>query len=273
MATEVEAAAETVVQATPRRTQPATARILKNPSRAEAMYQVRLARTAEEVREAQRLRFRVFNLELGRGLVESFGTGHDTDAFDVCCDHLVVTVSETGAVVGTYRMQTGHMAQRRKGYFSAGQFDLTPFQTIADQLVELGRACIDPAHRNLVVLNLLWRGIAEYARQRGARYLFGCSSLHLMDSGAGASLYAFLRGEYLAPPPWRTRPWPHCACPLDRLADGPVLLPRLMAGYLALGARVCGPPAVDREFGTIDFLTLLDLEALPNRLRKRWFIR
>jgi len=41
-----------------------------------------------------------------------------------------------------------------------------------------------------------------------------------------------------------------------------VTAPRLLRAYLNLGARICGEPALDREFRTIDFLTLLDLEAL-----------
>jgi putative hemolysin len=47
-------------------------------------------------------------------------------------------------------------------------------------------------------------------------------------------------------------------------------IPRLLSAYLALGARICGSPAIDREFGTLDFLTLLDLEGIPERIRIRW---
>ena len=38
-------------------------------------------------------------------------------------------------------------------------------------------------------------------------------------------------------------------------------IPRLLSAYLALGAAICGPPAIDRRFGTIDFLTWLDIES------------
>jgi putative hemolysin len=34
---------------------------------------------------------------------------------------------------------------------------------------------------------------------------------------------------------------------------------------------LCGPPAIDREFKTIDFLTLMDLQELPDRVRARFF--
>ena len=46
---------------------------------------------------------------------------------------------------------------------------------------------------------------------------------------------------------------------------------RLFRAYLDISARVCGPPAIDREFKTIDFLTLVDLQALPDRVRRRFF--
>jgi putative hemolysin len=49
------------------------------------------------------------------------------------------------------------------------------------------------------------------------------------------------------------------------LADGRVEAPRILTAYLALGAAICGPPAIDRQFGTIDFLTVLDLEHVPAR--------
>jgi putative hemolysin len=236
-----------------------------------AAYTVRLASTPHEVRAAQRLRFNVFNLELNEGLAGSFATGADVDEFDTVCDHLIVTEAVTGAVVGTYRMQTGRMAARGRGYYSAGEFDLSPFEWLRDELVELGRACVDRAHRNLVVLGLLWRGIADYATERGGRYLIGCSSLTSQDPAVGATVYADLCRRHLAPPEWRTRPRAHCECPLRELTDEPVAVPKLLRAYLSLGAKICGPPALDRQFGTIDFLTLLDLAALSPQTRARFF--
>ncbi|MDW8310924.1 MAG: GNAT family N-acyltransferase [Verrucomicrobiales bacterium] len=236
-----------------------------------AAYAVRLAADAEEVRAAQRLRFNVFNLELNEGLATSFATGVDADEFDAVCDHLIVTENATGAVVGTYRMQTGRMAARGRGYYSAGEFDLTPLEPLRDEMVELGRACVARAHRNLVVLGLLWKGIADYTTERGGRYLIGCSSLTSQDPAVGATVYADLCRRHLAPPSWRIRPLPHCECPLRELTDEAVALPKLLRAYLSLGAKICGPPALDRQFGTIDFLTLLDLVALSPQTRARFF--
>jgi putative hemolysin len=44
----------------------------------------------------------------------------------------------------------------------------------------------------------------------------------------------------------------------------------LLRAYLTIGAKICGPPALDREFQTIDFLTLVDLEKLTPSARERF---
>lgn len=233
-------------------------------------YAARLARTGEEIQAIQTLRFEVFNLELGEGLSESFNEGRDVDQFDAVCDHLLVEHLPSHSVVGTYRLQTGGMARANLGYYSASEFDFRPYEGIRDELVELGRACVHRQHRNLVVLGLLWKGIADYARAHGARYLCGCSSLTSQDQATGASAYAELCRKHLVVPEWRTRPLPAYDCRLTELAPEAPQIPKLLRAYLSLGAKICGPPALDRAFKTIDFLTLLDLEAMPEQVRRRF---
>ncbi len=238
------------------------ARVLARGSLAER-YSLRLARDRADLLAAQTLRFLVFNVELNEGLEASYATCRDADQFDEVCDHLVVEDRASGDIVGTYRVQTGTMAAANLGFYSAGEFNFAPFAPMGGQLVELGRACVHSQHRNIGVLALLWQGIARYARERGGRYLVGCSSLSTVDPAAGAAAWSQLIRTHLAPEPWRTVPVPAYHCPLDQIATEPVRLPRLLSGYLSLGARICGPPALDREFRTIDFLTLMDLETLP----------
>lgn len=233
-------------------------------------YSTRLARDASEVRAAQALRFAVFNLELNEGLAESLTTGLDSDPFDDVCDHLLVEHVPTGEIVGTYRLQTGLTAAENLGYYSEQEFDFHPFEPIRAQLIELGRACVHQQHRNLVVLGLLWKGIADYARPRGGRYLCGCSSITSQDPAVGASAYADLFRKHLAESPWRAQPLPAFACPLDHLAEEPPKIPKLLRAYLAIGAKICGRPALDRQFKTIDFLTLLDLHSMPALVRSRF---
>ena len=227
-------------------------------------YSLRLATTPEDVRAAQTLRFLVFNLELQEGLESSFLTLRDEDAYDSACDHLLV--EDGSEVVGTYRMQTGDRAAAHRGFYSAQEFDLSPFDPIRSEVLELGRACVHQDHRNLSVLSMLWRGIAAYAREHRCRYLLGCSSLTSQDPEVGLAVYRMLSDRHLAPEHLRTKPLPAWECPQPAQLSDPAPVPKapkLLTAYLSLGAKICAPPALDQEFKTIDFLTLLDLENLP----------
>ena len=237
---------------------------------APASYAARLACSANEVRAAQALRFEIFNLELNEGLAQSYESGLDEDPYDAVCDHLLVEHLPSRQIVGTYRLQTGVNAAAKLGYYSAQEFDFLTYEKSRAQIIELGRACVHIQHRNLVVLGILWKGIADYAKQRGGRYLVGCSSITSQDPAVGASAYTELCRNHLASPPWRTRPLPEFDCPLNHLAGETVKIPKLLRAYLSVGAKICGPPALDRSFKTIDFLTMLDLESLPAIVRQRF---
>jgi putative hemolysin len=234
-------------------------------------YEARLARDAAEVQRAQRLRFEVFNLELNEGLAESHFTGLDVDPFDRVCDHLIVEHVPTGEIVGTYRLQSGDRAAAHIGYYSEREFDFAPYESIRGDMIELGRACVHAEHRNFNLLHLLWRGIASYALEHHARFLVGCSSLTSQDPLEGVSMYQALGKRFLARPEFRTQPHVEFRCALRNALDSPLntnhASAKLLRAYLTIGAKICGPPAIDGEFGTIDFLTLLDLEDLPAIVR------
>ena len=233
-------------------------------SSADSRYSLRLARTRSEIEPALRLRFEVFNLELHEGFAESFVTGLDEDEFDRVCEHLIVTDDTAGKVVGTYRMQTGAIARRNScGFYSAREFDFTPYQPVRESLVELGRACIHKDHRTFAVISLLWRGIMDYALQHRALYLVGCSSLTSQDPALGSAMFHHLSRTHLVGPELQTRPLPALAIPIDPTPRPSPPPPRLLRAYLSVGAKICGPPAIDRDFGTIDFLTLLDIKNSP----------
>lgn len=232
-------------------------------------YHVRMAVSESERLAAFQLRFLVFNLELNEGLEESYATGHDTDEFDRICDHLIVEHMTTGKIVGTYRLQTGAIASAHAGFYSEREFDFAPYKQLGNSVIELGRACVHRDHRTSEVLYLLWRGIAQYAIHHGGRYLIGCSSLTSQDPVHGTAVYETMR-EQLVDPHLRTTPRSAFAMPLMSAENASDKIPKLLRTYLAVGARICGPPAIDREFKTIDFLTLMDLEALHPRVRARF---
>lgn len=232
-------------------------------------YQIRIAQNAGDLLAAQRLRFEVFNIELNLGLDTSYLSGLDRDRFEPGCDHLLIEEVRSGAVVGTCRLQTGQVAALNLGYCHARRFDFTPLESIRFETVEISRACLHVEHRERSVLNLLWRAIVLYSTARRARYLIGCSSHPTQNSVLGASMYASIAECHLAPAQFRTVPRPENAIPVGApFGDSPMALPHLLRAYLAVGAKVCGPPAIDVEFKTIDFLTLLDLDSLTEAARR-----
>src|SRR6267154_6073328 len=183
------------------------------PALARGVYQLRFAESREDLEAAFRLRFLVFNLELHEGLESAYKTGCDTDEFDKTCDHLIVEHRPSRQVVGTYRLQTGRVAGSNLGYYSAREFDFSPYEPIRNSLVELGRASIHRNYRSFEVLTLLWRGIAMYATERKARYLIGCSSLSSQCLQEGSDMYTRLL-EFLAEPQLRTVPHAHFSFPI-----------------------------------------------------------
>jgi putative hemolysin len=236
-------------------------------------FSVSLAQNVGDLEECQRLRFQVFNRELGEGLAASERSGLDRDRFDWVCDHLMVRDISSGVLVGTYRMQTGYRAQGNLGYYGEQLFDFAPFEAIRGELLELGRACVHSDYRSTTALGMLWKGIASYAALCNARYMIGCSSITSQNQNEGAALYEELREKYLAAEVFRTQPkMPYRCSEGAKVQPGATPdPPRLFRAYLDISARLCGPPAIDREFGTIDFLTLLDLQVIPQRLRTRFF--
>lgn len=245
------------------------------PPSGTSAYRVRLAENETDVIATQRLRYRVFNEELGEGLQSSEALGLDQDRFDAVCDHLLIEYVNDGSIIGTYRLQTGENARQNCGYYSEQEFDFAPFEEIRPEIVELGRACISKEHRNMVVLGLLWKGIAQYTKVYGARYLIGCSSLTSTDPAVGMAAFDKL-SKSMVEERFLTKPTAAFEFSLsnedvERMDDlrGAVEIPRLMRAYLTLGSKICSTPALDLEFKTIDFLTFIDLHNLTPRALKK----
>lgn len=234
-------------------------------------YRVRFARSAEDLDRVLRLRYEIFNLELGEGLDASHLTGRDEDDLDTRFHHLMIE-TRRGEVVGTYRMQTAEMARAHGGFYSEQEFDLTALPDAAvAQSVEIGRACVARAHRTGRVLHLLWRGLAAYLVWNGKRRLFGCCSVTSQDPGVGAAVHEHLRRSGAVHPALRVRPQPghECGAPAGPLPAPHV--PALFQTYLHLGAKVCGPPAIDPLFKTIDWFVTLDVAEIDPATYRTFF--
>ena len=233
------------------------------PELSQKRYLVGIASSRKCIEAALRLRYSIFNLELGEGLAESAATGMDEDRFDEQMTHLVMLDRRSNELVGTYRMQTVEQAMAGEGLYSAREYDLTPLEPYFDRLVELGRACLSRKHRSVTALLNLWLGIGAFMNMHGCRYLFGCCSLTSTDPYDGWRAMKTIRRKGCLHPEIFLRANEGYSCGDPSRENDPeigkaVPLPKLFRTYIRVGTQVISEPALDREFGTVDFLVMLD---------------
>jgi len=233
-------------------------------------FQITWASNASEIKEAQRLRYKVFAEEMGAKL-PPHPENLDVDEFDAYCDHLLIRDQETLKVVGTYRVLPPHKALEIGRLYSDSEFDLTRLNHLRPKMVELGRSCVHEDYRSGAVIMALWSGLAQYMQKQGYEIMLGCASIPMADGGHfAASLYNSLSNEQMAPV--ENHAFPRLPLPLDRLNGGlEVEPPPLIKGYLKLGAKICSAPAWDPDFNTADVLTMLRLSEINPRYAKHFF--
>jgi putative hemolysin len=196
----------------------------------------------------------------------------EKDQYDDQFNHLVVIDKTTEKIVGTYRLQTYEQAINGLGFTTNHRFHVDQFPAeLLENAVEIGRACIDKDHRNGMVLYLLWKGLAAYLQTYGKEHLFGYAALDSYNPYTASRTFQYLKqNHYLHHDIWIDRRegfihpvhWPND----DHEPD--VNLPLLLKNYLNVGARICGGPTFDLKHQLVHFLILLDIKAMPNRIRE-----
>ena len=243
---------------------------------------VRIATTAAEIDAAQALRYRIFYEEMGAHPdAATRATGRDRDRFDAVADHLLVVDHAIGpgpeGVVGTYRLIRSQAAQKAGGFYSADEYELGAVIAFPGEVMELGRSCVDLAHRNRAVMQLLWRGIAAYVFRHRIGLMFGCASLPGTDPDALATELTYLHAHHLAPPELRPRAVasryvemrrrdPATIAPLRALAA----LPPLIKGYLRLGGFVGDGAVIDSQFNTVDVAIVVKTDLITDKYFKHY---
>jgi L-ornithine Nalpha-acyltransferase len=245
--------------------------------------EVRLAQTAHEVRQAQKLRYRVFYRE-GSAIPNPARllARRDIDSYDAHCDHLLVLdhdardgqAANRPAVVGTYRLLRQSVAEDHGGFYTASEFDIgTLIARHANlQFLELGRSCVLAPYRNKRTVELLWHGIWSYVLQNRLDVMIGCASLDGTEPKQLAMPLSFLHHYARAPDAWRARALPERYVEMNRMSQEAIepkatlrALPPLIKGYLRLGAFIGEGAVIDREFGTTDVLIVLPVSAINGR--------
>lgn len=229
------------------------------------------------VEAAQRLRHQVFSTEPGFTFDNEFAL--DADRFDEYCDHIVVREDTTGDLVGCYRMLPPPGAIAAGGLYTATEFDVRALDPLRPHMVEMGRAVVRADHRNGAVILMMWAGILAYLDRCNYDYVIGCVSVPTHGEGEPGRQLRGIRDLVMArhatDPDITVHPYRPVVLEglgLDEIAPPETTaLPPLMRAYLRLGARICGEPAHDPDFGVGDFPALLDKRQADirylNRLR------
>jgi putative hemolysin len=245
--------------------------------------EVRFARNAAEVRQAQRLRYEVFYKR--GGAVSDIATllvRRDVDAFDAISDHLLVLDGaadvdhgrQAPSVVGTYRLLRQEVAARYGGFYSAGEFDVAALieRHPGLRFLELGRSCVLEHYRNRRTLELLWHGIGAYTVQHKPDVMIGCASLDGTDPARLALPLSFLHHHARAPEPWRAYALAHRHVDMNMMPKDAIdmkaalrELPPLIRAYLRVGAYIGDGAVIDHQFGTIDVLIVLRMDLVKKR--------
>lgn len=244
------------------------------------LYQVKTANTAEEIAQVLSLRFEVFFREFSTKKVTFSLFPYDVDLHDFLCDHLIVKDKTTNKVVACYRLLANSTGKKTNRFYSEGEFVIDEVLDLPGGKLELGRACVHRDFRKGAVISLLWRGLLDYARKSGVRYMFGCSSINRKDFGNLPQIYTWLRqnGAFIEDVNISVRPKYSTqealpTCPVETL-DGEKVsakaLGSLMYMYVMAGAKLGKVLAYDAEMDCMDMFTLIDLTKMPDSFVRRF---
>jgi len=243
---------------------------------------VRLARDWSEVEAAMALRYRIFYEEMqARPTSEMALRKQDFDRYDEVADHLLVLDEEIGdgpeAVVGTYRLIKRDAAAQCGTFYSAAEYDVGILTSLPDEILELGRSCVDLEYRDRRVINLLWQGIAHYCVNYDIRIMFGCASLPGKNIDAHALPLSYLYNNHLAPAPICPKALPERYVDMNRLPTTEIVakeavkfVPPLIKGYLRIGGFVGDGAVVDEQFNTTDVCIVVKTKLITDKYARHF---
>ena len=238
---------------------------------------VRLARDMGEINAALALRYRIFYEEMqARPTAEMAIRKRDFDKYDNFADHLLVFDSELGrgpeAVVGTYRLIRRSAAESCGGFYSASEYDINVLTRLPDEILELGRSCVNADYRDRRVINLLWEGITAYCVAHDIRFLFGCGSIPGCDPTTLKIPLSYLYHYHLAPEEIRPRALPQRHIEMNQSLIGEIdqktglkSVPPLIKGYLRIGGFVGDGAVIDEQFQTTDVCIVVQTKLIKEK--------
>jgi L-ornithine Nalpha-acyltransferase len=239
-------------------------------------YRTRRAQGAADLRRAQCLRYLAF--VANRPGASALAEGLDEDSFDVDCDHVLVEDITNGDLVGCFRLLWLRDGSEIGQSYSAQFYALHALAGFPGKMLEMGRFCLHPDHRDPDIVRIAWATMTRLVDGEGIAMLFGCSSFDGTDAAPYADALALLAARHLAPPCWRPGAKAPSVVPFARdLADhrpdarlAQLRMPPLLRSYLLLGGWVSDHAVIDPLLNTLHVFTGLEIAAIPEN-RKRLF--
>lgn len=242
-------------------------------------FKIKLAETEKELDELFRLRYEVFNVEMGEGLSSSEATGKDIDEYDKYCGHLIVVDTENNnKIVGTYRLLDKTSAKNGIGFYSETEFDISRLKELDEDFIEIGRSCVHKDYRSKNIMKYLWAGLAKILELTKAKFLFGCGSIHSENIDDISKVFRYFKEKHYAEEKHRCSPKKENVLEglnpeinIDNAKQVFKLIPPILKGYIRLSAVCCGEPAWDHEFGCADLLLMLDTNKITKKYANHFF--
>ena len=243
-------------------------------------YRIKIAQTSEELRAAQRLRYKVFVEEMGAKVTDNCHLLKlEYDDFDQDFEHLILidklNRNPLENVVGVYRLLLSTSVNESRGFYSSSEYDLASLIKTNRKLLELGRSCIDIEHRGGVALHMMWSGLAQYVIENNVEVLFGVASFHGVDVDQISHALSYLHYNHLAPKELRPLAIDRNKIEmnvLNRLDVEKIIalkqLPPLIKAYIRLGGFIGYGASIDKDFNSIDVCLVMDTQNMSEKYKK-----
>lgn len=243
---------------------------------------LRLAETPEEIKAAQRLRYKIFYQEFNiTPPAHVMAEERDYDAYDDYADHLIVIdesiTDPQHRIVGTYRLFQQSRLPADLPFYSSHEFDISPLLKSGGKLLELGRSCVLPDYRTKYVMQRLWQGIADYLSTHDIDLMFGCASFQGTDPMALIDQLSYLHHYHTPPENLYPVATPDCTHglllkPKESLDAKRIFsdLPPLIKGYLRLGAFIGKGAFLDTDLNCIDVCIVLPTHQVTSKYLKHF---
>jgi len=236
-------------------------------------YDVRLAKTAKEIQESQKLRYEVLFKESGGRITrEMLNTEREEDEWDDVAIHVVVVDrKDDNHVVGSIRLVSNTALSQGQEFYTEHAFNIAGLRGYYPKILELSRACVSPKGRGGAILMLLWKFTMQFIEQNNYDVLFGCASFKGTEYREHTEILSYLYEKHLASEELMPMPKPSVqSVAIKEFSEKPGKgkkrgkVPTMLRGYLKIGARISDHAIIDPVFNTTFVAIYVDAREMFN---------